>query len=234
MSLLVVQHVPWEGPHRIAAAFDGGLPLSVVRPLDGEPLPPPGDVAGAVLMGGPMNVDEVERYAALDDERRWVEQALELGLPLLGVCLGSQLIARALGAEVVPGPESEIGWLPVTIEDVDDPVTGPLAPATTVLHWHGDRFQTPPGARSLASSEATPCQAFRFENARGLLFHPEADAGLVRRWLAEPSMASEARHVLGSHAAIELREGAEHHGPELIDRSTRSFAAFAALVSERS
>ena len=229
-TLLAIQHVPWEGPHRILDACEG-LEERTVRPLAGHPLPGHSEVAGAVVMGGPMNVDEVERYPGLAAEREWLAEAVRLGTPLLGICLGAQLLARALGAEVRPGERPEIGFAPVQVHDTDDPVVGAFAPQTSVLHWHGDVFDLPDGATHLASSDRTEVQAFRHGNAWGLLFHPEADASLIDAWLAEPAMAGEAESVLGPHAASELRRQAEEAERHLTARSTPGFRAFTALLS---
>ncbi|HMJ74066.1 MAG TPA: type 1 glutamine amidotransferase [Solirubrobacterales bacterium] len=227
--LLVIQHVSWEAPHRILDACDG-LEVRTVEPLAGDPLPSHAEVSGALVMGGPMNVDEVERYPGLVTERDWLAEAVRLEMPVLGVCLGAQLLARALGVEVRPGEGAEIGFAPVEIHDAADPILGALAPRTMVLHWHGDVFDLPDGAVRLASSAKTELQAFRHGNAWGVLFHPEADASLVDTWLAEPEMAEEARAALGPRAPAELRrQASEAQGP-LTDRSTPGFRAFASLV----
>jgi GMP synthase (glutamine-hydrolysing) len=227
--LLVIQHVSWEGPHRILDACEG-LEVRTVEPLAGDSLPSHAEVSGALVMGGPMNVDEVGRYPGLAGEREWLAEAVRLEMPVLGICLGAQLLARALGAEVRAGEGAEIGFAPVEIHDATDPVLGALAPRTTVLHWHGDVFDLPDGAARLASSAKTDLQAFRRDNAWGVLFHPEADATLVDAWLAEPEMAEEARAALGLGAAAELRRQAgEAQGP-LTDRSTPGFRAFTGLV----
>lgn len=232
--VLVVRHVPWEGPHRVADALEAaGLRIESRRPLEGEALPPVGDIAGAVFMGGPMNVDETDRYPGLAAEREWLADAIAGDLPVLGVCLGSQLIARALGAEVRPGGAPEIGWSPIEVFDPSDPLTGGLAPETSVLHWHGDVFGLPPEARALARSERTEIQAFRARNAWGLLFHAEADAGLVQTWLAERSMADEAAAAIGPGASERLREDAARFGPDLAERSQPGFVAFAELAAAR-
>lgn len=230
--LLAIQHVPWEGPHRILDAC-GGLEERTVRPLAGGALPDHEAVAGAVVMGGPMNVDDVERFPGLAAERAWLAEAVRRDLPVLGVCLGAQLLARALGAEVRPGEGAEIGFAPVEVSDPDDPLLGSLAPRTPVLHWHRDVFDLPAGARPLASSAQTPLQAFRHGNAWGLLFHPEADAALVGAWLEEPTMLAEAERALGPGAPHALRRQAEDAGPDLIARSTPGFQAFADLVAAR-
>ena len=232
--VLVMQHVEWEGPHRIAAACTrAGVPVVIHRPLAGEPLPHHRGLAAAIVMGGPMNVDDVRAHPGLAAERSWVEEALAAGLPMLGVCLGAQMLARALGAVVTTGAAPEIGWAPVRVDDESDPLLGHLAPATRVLHWHGDVFDTPPGARRLAESDATPCQAFRHGDAWGVLFHAEADAALVAAWLAEPVMLREARAALGPDAAGLLTAGADAHGAELVARSTPGLRTFAGLAAAR-
>ena len=230
--VVVVRHVAWEGPHRIAEVL-ADVPQQVVDVLDGQPLPGPKALAGAVVMGGPMSVNDTDRYPDLQREKEWIERALGEEVPLLGVCLGAQMIADVLGAPVAPGPAPEIGWAPVTVVALDDPVVGPLTPKTPVLHWHGEQFDVPPDSTLLARSELTACQAFRHRSAWGLLFHAEADAALVDRWLVEPTMAREARAALGPSYAEVLREGARSAEAELIDRSTVGLGSFAALVRSR-
>ncbi|HEX5990145.1 MAG TPA: type 1 glutamine amidotransferase [Solirubrobacterales bacterium] len=229
-TLLAVQHVPWEGPHRILDAC-GVLHVRTVKPLAGHPLPPHDEVAGAVVMGGPMNVDEVERFPALAAEREWLAEAVEREMPVLGICLGAQLLARALGAEVRPGEAPEIGFAPVEVVDPEDPVIGGLAPRAEVLHWHGDVFDLPEGATHLASSERTACQAFRAGNAWGVLFHPEADFALVEAWLEVPTMIDEAVAALGNEGEHALPERAAELEAELIERTAPGFAAFAEIVA---
>ena len=230
-TLLAVQHVPWEGPHRILDAC-GSLRVRTVKPLAGQPLPSHDEVAGAVFMGGPMNVDEAERHPALAAEREWLAEAVQRGMPVLGVCLGAQLLARALGAEVRPGERPEVGFAPVEVAAAEDPLLGGLAPRAEVLHWHGDVFDLPGGAEQLASSELTACQAFRAGNAWGVLFHPEADFALVEAWLSAPEMIDEAVAALGNEGAAALPGQAEELEAELVRRSTPGFEAFTALVAD--
>lgn len=229
-TLLAIQHAPWEGPHRILDAC-GGLRLRTVKPLAGQELPPHEEVAGAVVMGGPMNVDEIERFPALAAEREWLAEALARELPLLGVCLGAQLLARALGAEVRPGTAKEVGFAPVEVLDANDPVLGGLAPAAEVLHWHGDVFDLPDGAVRLAASEATENQAFRHGNAWGVLFHPEADYALVEAWLEVEEMMDEALAAIGEDGVAALPGRAEALEADLIHRTQPGFEAFAALAA---
>jgi GMP synthase (glutamine-hydrolysing) len=227
--LLAVRNVPWETPHRILDSC-GGLEVRQVCPLDGDPLPSHDDVAGALVMGGPMNVDETDRYPGLAAIRDWLAEAARREMPVLGICLGAQLLARALGAAVVAGERKEIGFAPVTVDDPDDPVLGGLAPGARVLHWHGDVFELPAGATDLTASELTAHQAFRRGNAWGVLFHPEADLALAEQWMATPEMSEEAVAALGAEGAARILPEAAELEAGLIAATTPGFEAFAALV----
>jgi GMP synthase (glutamine-hydrolysing) len=229
-TLLAIQHVPWEGPHRILDAC-GALQVHTVKPLAGQPLPGHEEIAGAVVMGGPMNVDEVQRFPALALEREWLAEAVGRGMPVLGVCLGAQLLARALGAEVRAAEGPEIGFAPVEVGDPADPVLGGLAPSTDVLHWHGDVFDLPDGSQSLASSAGTEHQAFRAGNAWGVLFHPETDLALVEAWLAVPEMIEDALAALGEAGTHALPERAAEAEAALVARTAPGFEAFAEMVA---
>jgi GMP synthase (glutamine-hydrolysing) len=229
-TLVAIQHVPWETPHRILDAC-GALAVHTVKPLAGQELPAHENVAGAVVMGGPMNVDEVERFPGLAAEREWLAEAVRRELPVLGICLGAQLLARALGAEVRPGERKEIGFAAVEVSDAEDPVLGGLAPGAEVLHWHGDVFDLPDGATHLASSELTANQAFRVGNAWGVLFHPEADYALVEAWLEVPEMVGEVLAAIGEDGVAALPRWAEELEGALIRRSTPGFEAFAGIVA---
>jgi GMP synthase (glutamine-hydrolysing) len=127
-------------------------------------------------MGGPMGVYEADRFPHLRAEIRLVERALWEGVPVLGVCLGSQLVAATLGGAVTRAARPEIGWHEVRLRDAaqDDPLWADCPPSFVPLHWHGDVFELPSGAVALASSEQTEHQAFRFgDRTWGLLFHLE-------------------------------------------------------------
>ncbi len=228
-TLLAIQHVPWETPHRILDAC-GALEVHTVKPLAGQTLPDHDEVAGAVVMGGPMNVNEVDVHPELGTEREWLAEAARRELPVLGICLGAQLLARALGAEVKAGEGPELGYAPVEVLDPDDPIVGNLAPSTLVLHWHGDVFDLPDGATHLARSDRVEVQAFRHGNAWGVLFHPESDFALLEAWLAVPEMISEARRALGDAGAAALPREAEAAEADLLQRTTPGLEAFAALV----
>jgi GMP synthase (glutamine-hydrolysing) len=230
-TLLAIRNVPWETPHRILDSC-GELEVRHACPLEGDALPAHDEVAGALVMGGPMNVDETDRYPGLATTRDWLAEAVRREMPVLGICLGAQLLARALGAAVVPGERQEIGFAEVSVDDPTDPVLGGLAPAAKVLHWHGDVFELPPGATHLAASALTAHQAFRLGNAWGVLFHPEADLALVDQWMATPEMSTEAVEALGEAGAARIAPEAAELEAGLIAATTPGFEAFAALVRD--
>ncbi len=181
---LVIQHVAVEGPARIAARLQRhGIGCRIVRTWPGEPVPHTVAPACAlVVMGGPMGVYDARDYPNLTDEMRLIERATRDGVPTLGVCLGSQLIAAAAGARVYPGPAKEIGYHPVTLSAAaaTDPLFGTAPQTFTPLHWHGDVFELPQGATPLAASAMTTHQAFRLADSTwALLFHLEADVSEV-------------------------------------------------------
>jgi GMP synthase (glutamine-hydrolysing) len=180
----VLQHVAPEGPGRIARELEArGFPSKVTRIDLGEAVPKNLDgTAALIVMGGPMGVYEADRYPHLREEQRLIELALRDGVPVLGVCLGSQLLAATLGARVYPGEQKEIGWFPVGLKKaaITDPLFASVPGSFWALHWHGDVFDLPADAVSLARSDLTEHQAFRFEkNAYGILFHLEANVDHV-------------------------------------------------------
>lgn len=184
----VLQHAAWEGPGFIAdAAREHDFSLDVRRLDRGEPVPVPGavqDFAGLVVMGGPMSVWEEAAYPFLRDEKQLLRAAVACGTPVLGVCLGAQLLAAALGARVYRGPMPEVGDGEVELTEAgrSDAVMGP-GPALPVVHWHGDTFTLPEGAVHLARSAAYAHQAFRVgRSAYGLQFHVEVDEALAAAW----------------------------------------------------
>jgi GMP synthase (glutamine-hydrolysing) len=213
-KIYVLQHHPVENLGNIADALEGAaLAWQYVRVNDGQPVPM--DMKGAgglIVMGGPMGVYQTDRYPWLRDEMRLIEDAMKANLPVLGVCLGAQILAAALGAKVERNPKGkEIGWHPVRLADSakDDRLMRGLPTTMTPFHWHGDIFELPPGAVLLASSDKTPCQAFRMgDNAYGFQFHFEvtqdsvaamADAfakELVRENIPADRMISQAAEFL--------------------------------------
>jgi GMP synthase (glutamine-hydrolysing) len=183
---IVVQHTPTEGPGLLSGVMDeAGATVEVIRLDLGDPLPEPNEVAGVVVMGGPMGVHDTDQYPWLSGERNWLITAVEAGVPVLGVCLGSQLVAAALGAEVTTGEAPEIGIGRVALNGAGraDPVLGPEEDGLPVVHWHGDTFAIPDGAVHLASSVSYRNQAFRYgDRVYGLQFHLEVDDEVAAGW----------------------------------------------------
>jgi GMP synthase (glutamine-hydrolysing) len=177
-KIWVLQHHPVENLGAIADSLEeAALAWQYVRVFDGAPIP--ADMKGAgglIVMGGPETVYQLDRYPYLRDEMRLIESALRDNKPILGVCLGAQLLAAVLGATVKRGESREIGWYPVQLAAAanDDRLMRELPDEFMAAHWHSDVFELPSGAVALASSAKTAVQAFRFGNkAYGILFHAE-------------------------------------------------------------
>ena len=180
-----LQHVPFEGLGRIEPWLQrAGFALTATRFHESAALPDPADVDFLVAMGGPMSVNDEDRLPWLAAEKQFIRRYLATGRPMLGVCLGAQLIASALGARVVPNPVREIGWFPVTGCAPADSAAFRFPAAAEVFHWHGETFDLPPGAVQLARSRACENQAFQIGRAIGLQFHlettPATAAALVK------------------------------------------------------
>ncbi len=184
MRVHVLQHVPFEGLGSIAPWLEQqGATVSWTRFFAAEPLPDPDAVDFVIALGGPMSVNDEDELPWLKDEKRFVREVIVAGKPVLGICLGAQLIASALGARVYPGPEKEIGWFPVRAEAVSGE-TFRFPESVPVFHWHGETFDLPAKAIHLASSIACRHQAFQVgPRALGLQFHlemtPESVAAII-------------------------------------------------------
>ncbi len=142
--------------------------------------------SGVIAMGGPMGVYEEDQYPWLRQEDALLKAAIQRDMPTLGVCLGSQLVAKAAGAEVKPGGRKEIGWYPITLSTAasQDPLWQSFPQTFEAFEWHGDIFSLPPGAVSLANSKLYPHQAFRIgQCVYAVLFHLEVTAEMIQTWL---------------------------------------------------
>lgn len=189
-NILIIQHEP----HENAGALDpllsaNGRKVTYCHAYKNDPIPLEEELCvldGVVILGGSMSANDQEKYPFIKDELKMIPQLVKLKVPILGICLGSQLIAKALGSRVYKGSQKEIGWYPLTLSEAatKDNVFGSVGYQTFMFQWHGETFDLPSGAIRLASSPLYPNQAFRYtDRIYGLQFHCEMTDSLIRDWI---------------------------------------------------
>lgn len=198
MRVLVFRHVPFENLGRIECELvSRGIGIDYADLYQpGTAAPDPARYDGLIFMGGAMSVNDGLDYLEL--EARSIAQAVEAGRPVLGVCLGAQLIAKAMGARVYRNPVKEIGWFEIELTDegAADPLFSGAGPLETVLQWHGETFDLPPGARWLATSAACRNQAFRIGSSiYALQFHLEVTPDMVADWCEQDLNCADLREI---------------------------------------
>ena len=214
-----------------SALAEHGVPVTRLDAFDAEPRWPALDeIGGLVVFGGEMNADEIERYPYLLTQRELMRRAVDAGMPVLGICLGAQMLARALDARVYRAPVRELGFKTVRITEAGevDPLLGAFHSGDRVFQWHEDTFDLPDGAELLAAGDDVQVQAFRKGgNAWGVQFHFEVDAEGVDAWLraAEPSLER-----VWKRSAEDVREELRLYLNTQQQRSGKLFEAFASLV----
>ena len=227
-KILVFQHVPYE-------------PLGTLDPLlretgfriryvnfwrEPEQRPELDRYAAVVVLGGPMNADQIDRHPNLRTEVEILKEAVSRDMSVLGICLGAQLLAKALGGSVTRNPTREVGWYDVdlTEEGKRDPVLSTFAPRQQVFQWHEDGIALPPDCVHLASSPASNVQAFRYgEHAYGFQFHLEADALIIERWLTVPENQPLLEEERGHIDIEEIRRKVPHSIGALESLSRQTF-----------
>jgi GMP synthase (glutamine-hydrolysing) len=199
MSVLILKNVPNEGPGTIEDFLvDKAIPYQIAE-MSSEDVPDGRDADTLIILGGYMSVNEADIYPFITKEIDLVKEFIGRGKKIFGVCLGAQIMAKALGATVYAGPEKEIGWYDIELLDVGlrDPLITKLAihpragdfwKKFKVFHWHGETFDVPPGAERIARSALYPNQAFRYgKNAYAFQFHIEVKKETIFEWLkSEP------------------------------------------------
>lgn len=232
-DVLAIRHVPFEDLGLLEPVLSERGYRSSYLDATVEPITPEAALRPELLvvLGGPIGVYETGAYPFLRGEREAIAARVRAGRPTLGVCLGAQLVAAALGADVVATGRTEIGYAPLTLTSQGrDSVLAPLD-GVRVLHWHGDQFAIPEGAVRLAETPGFPNQAFRLgTGVLGLQFHLEADHTQIERWLVGHA------HELAS-AGIDpnrIRADAAAHGPALAAAAREVFERWLDGVDERS
>ena len=200
MRMAVLQHVEFEGPAAVADWAAGrGFPLRVFHLYRDTTLPSLSDFDMLTVMGGPMSANDEAQLGWLGPEIALVREAIAADKIVLGICLGAQIIAKALGARVHPGSAKEIGWFPVQRTAGSHPLFDGLPDSFTPIHWHGETFDLPHEAQLLAKSKITENQAFAVgQRVLGLQFHMEATEQSVR------ALLKGAGHEIG-HGVFEQR-----------------------------
>jgi GMP synthase (glutamine-hydrolysing) len=217
--VLIVQHEAGGHPGTLFEAFSGmGLRVDVWQLHAGEGLPTADEldcVAALVVLGGSMNTDQVEEFPFIEAEQELLRQVVARGLPVLGICLGAQQLAVAVGGEVYRRDEPEVGYLPVEIAARDGLFTGMRSPLQ-VIEWHAYSFTVPDDALVLARRDGDRgVQAFRYgERAWGVQFHPEVDEGILEHWIARDNKGIRKRQP-------ELLERLHDEAPTVVAASRR-------------
>ncbi|MDD5254793.1 MAG: type 1 glutamine amidotransferase [Candidatus Omnitrophica bacterium] len=187
-EILILKHIGIEGPGTLGDFLaQSSFRVRTIELGEGEDLPENTEgLLALVLLGGPMNVYEDERYPFLNKEESFLKEALRCSIPILGICLGAQVLAKACGATIRKNPVKEIGWYPVGLSEHGrgDALFGGLPETLNVFQWHYDTFDIPAGACRLAEGAACRNQAFRFgANAYGLQFHIEVTPQMIGSWI---------------------------------------------------
>lgn len=225
LPILELRHVEPEGPGAYEAALKEYAPITTVRTWC-EPIPTHLDFSAIVVMGGPMAAYDGPLFSWIDDEIAYLRRATTAGIPVWGVCLGSQLLAAALGARVYADVQPEVGMTEIVLteEAKADSVWSGFPPAFSALQWHGDTFELPEGAVRLAFSQQCPNQLYRHGRSYGIQYHLEADGSMAREWLAIDEYAASLEKTLGVGAAKRLLtdvEASEAITVALADRAVR-------------
>ncbi|RLD98292.1 MAG: hypothetical protein DRI92_04165 [Aquificota bacterium] len=184
--LLVVENIGIEGPGLWeGVVVEKGVEYRVVEAYEEDVPTDPEPYSHVLILGGPMSANEEDKYPFLTREMELISSCVEVDKPLLGICLGAQLVAKTLGSRIYPAPAKEIGWYTVelTRPAAMDFLFSFMPKEVTVFQWHGETFDLPRHSVRLAASEVCPNQAFRFKNhIYGLQFHLEVTQGMVNTW----------------------------------------------------
>ena len=234
-KILVFQHVAHE-------------PLGILDPMlreakhriryvnffrEPEVIPNLSGYKALIVLGGPMNVDEIEKYPHLKTEIECIRQAIEMDIPIFGICLGAQLIAHTLGSEVYPADEFEVGWYPLkrNQQGHEDVLIRHFSDEEMIFQWHGRTYDTPKGAVNLLSSEICKNQAFRYgKNVYGFQFHLEVTESVISRWLNLPDHEEDLKMCTKYESLEQEQIDTEKFLPDSIELARKVFAEFIAFL----
>ncbi len=209
--ITIIKHIDIEGPGTLGDFLEyRSIPYQIIDLGEGERLPEDfANIDAVVVLGGPMNVDEEDKYPFLKQEDRFIKEILRREIPFLGICLGSQLLAKAAGARVVKSPVKEIGWytIQLTPQGQQDPLFKNFKEDEPIYHWHGDMFEIPLTGQLLATAQGCPHQALKIgEKAYGIQFHVEVTDKSIKDWCEEycqndlPGRPEHAKSMLDDYA----------------------------------
>lgn len=214
--VLLVQHAPHEHPAVIRRALESqGILSHWIHPYRGEKYPELKEIAGIISLGGPMGANDEADHPWIQEECDLLKACTQARLPVVGVCLGGQMLARAMGGEVQKNPIPEVGWFPIQInaEGKKDRIIRNAGSNPVVYQWHNDTFFPPKDAVLLAGSQHCPRQAFRIgDHAYGFQFHPEADHQLVHEWLSIEGVEEEIEEARKAHGGGTVQDANTQRG----------------------
>jgi len=233
-KVLFFKHIKIEGPGLIGEILESrGIPFEVVNVYEGAAFPDNLENLGALFfLGGPMNVYEEDSYPFLVRENVFIQRCIKAGIPMFGICLGAQLIAKALGARVRKGREKELGWgtILLTNEGSNDPLFANMGKSVPVFQWHGDTFDIPEGAVHLAASDKCENQAFRYGKlVYGFQFHCEVSQGMGLEWTK--AYEDELQTLAHPMSYDDVKKTAPAHEGKTIKAGRAMFERFISLIS---
>ncbi|MFQ5581937.1 MAG: type 1 glutamine amidotransferase [Mariprofundaceae bacterium] len=234
MRILVLQHLEIEPPALIADLIrNAGHSIETIRIWQGETIPHRlNGLDGIIVMGGPQSANDMH-LGYIRDEIALLEKAIKTDFPVLGICLGAQLLARAAGAAITASPVRELGWLPIypTKASKSDPLFRHMQDEQMAFQWHGETFSLPEHASLLVTHPAVPQQAFRIGSSQyGLQFHFEVDPALIQQWV---DAGESEREYLGRKDLTEMRNATEIHLPCMHRFCAQTVHAWLGLIKKR-
>lgn len=206
IRFLILQHEPVEGPGYIIDWIENnGHCFTLVKFYRDDALPPHATYDALVVMGGSMSVNDTKKYAWLNYEKQYIREAVNKGKKVMGICLGAQMVASVLGADVYANPEPEIGFFEISKTGAEHDFTKNMPQKAMVFHWHGETFDLPKGAILLASSEACAHQIFAFgNNVIGIQCHFEITEKIIQQFLCNANLPVNKKYI---QQASEIENG---------------------------